>query len=215
MGEHTGWGTYAITVPATVSGAPSTILRSPCRLKGWSLAATGQAASEADGSVTSPAAAAVITATASLPAGDYLVEWTVELEGTLGAAVDNDNFRLVANAATQAASVNPGVAGTYPQQSQTVRLTAAGTISITSGILATVGAVYRAQIVATPSAPAAALILDGAQVLGTMGAQFGFSDTEFLDEEGIYVSTSVIVQVQQGTVSGCIYVKDYIPESEL
>ncbi len=215
MPVHLGQGTRAVTVPLTAAGAVATPITAPCRLKGWSLAATGQPASEADASVLNPAAGATIAATASLPAGDYLVEWTVEIEGAATAGTDNDNFQLIASAAVQATSVNLAVIGAYQQNQQTVRLNAAGTISVTTIRLATVGATYRVQLVVTPSAPASAQILDGSQIIGVMGAQFGFSDTEFLDEEGIYVSTSIRVSVIQGTVSGCIYVKDYIEPEHL
>lgn len=214
MSIHLGQGTRALTVPSLSGPASQTLITAPCRLKGWSLLATGAPASEADASVPNPGAGAVIVGTVSLPAGDYLVEWTVELEGTVAAGTDNDNFQLRANAATAATSLNPGVIGTYPQQSLTIRLTAAGTIVIRAAILATVGATYRAQIIATPAAPASAQILDSGQVVGSFGAQFGFSDTEFLDEEGVYVSTSLAVSVIQGTVSGCLYVKDFIDNIE-
>lgn len=215
MPAKTGWGTYAVTVPSTAAGTSATITSQACRLKGWSLTATGAAATEADGTQAAPPANTIIANSATLPAGDYLVAWTVELEGTVAQGTDNDNFQLRANAATQAVSVNPAVAGTYPQQSQVIRLTASGTIAIRNTLAGTAGSTYRAQIVITPSAPAQALIQDNQQIVGTMGAQFGFSDTEFLDEEGIYVGTSIVVNVIQGTVSGCIYVKDWIPEEEL
>ena len=172
-------------------------------------------ATEADGTVAAPVANTTIAATISLPAGDYQVEWTVELQGPVAQGTDNDNFQLRANAATQANSVNPAVAGTYPQQPQTVRLTVAGAISVRCVLAATAGTTYRVEIVATPAAPAAATLLDGGQVVGQSGAQFGFSDTQYLDEEGVYISTSVAISVQQGTVSGCIYVKDYIDEDDL
>lgn len=105
--------------------------------------------SNAEGRQAAPAANTVIVTTVTLPPGTYLVKWTVELEGTLAIATDDDNFQLRANAATVATSSNAAVAGTYPQQDQIVTLFTSGTIVIRNGLAGTAGSTYLASITAT------------------------------------------------------------------
>jgi len=203
-------GTRAVTVPVTAAGASAPLISAPCRLKGWSLTSLGGKSTEADGTQNAPAANTVIANTAVVPAGDYSVAWTVELEGTVAAGTDNDNFQLRINSATAATSLNLAVAGEYPQASLTATVTPSGTVAVRNNLAGSVGSIYRAVIVLTPADPAAVTLLDGQQTIGQSSIPYGFSDTEFLDEEGIYVSTSIVMSVQFGSVNGCIYVKDFI-----
>lgn len=111
----------------------------------------GSAASvTAQGSVTSPAATAAITATPAVPAGVYMVNWTVGLAGTL-AAGDANNMRLFAAGSPVVNAIDPPVAGTYPQAPVTVVIPAGGgSIGVQAIAAGSVGAIYSAQITATP-----------------------------------------------------------------
>lgn len=101
---------------------------------------------DATGSVTSPAALGTVVSLGTVPAGEYVINWTVGLGGTLGAA-DRNNFALVVGGNTIATSVNEPVAGEYPQPAETVDIPAGGTTILIQAIaLGTVGAIYSATV---------------------------------------------------------------------
>lgn len=120
----------------------------------------------ASGSVTSPGAGATIASISSVallaaaPAGTlWIVQWTVGLDGTLAAA-DRNNFQLTSPLGTQIErSVNPIVAGTYPQPTVDMITGNGGTAGINVQAIGggTVGAVYSADITATPAEGAGCL----------------------------------------------------------
>lgn len=89
-----------------------------------------------------------------IPAGTYTVEWTVMLGGTVTAAeANNFNLRTGANlgaSATFLGSVNPGVAGIYPQEPFTVTFAAATGIFCTPYVAPGAAAVYSAWLMLTP-----------------------------------------------------------------
>ena len=99
------------------------------------------------GQVTSPGTGVSIVFV-TVVAATYTVAWSVSLSGTLGAG-DANNFGLYNGATFVATSVNPAVAGTYPQAPQTFTV-AAGVpdIKIISGAAGTAGAVYGASFTA-------------------------------------------------------------------
>lgn len=88
-------------------------------IRGNSLTTPGQTgtfegfAQVTSGAVSAPAALSNILLD-TVPAGTYIVPWTVILAGTVGAG-DANNFGLYANGTLVATSVNSGAAGTYPQ----------------------------------------------------------------------------------------------------
>jgi hypothetical protein len=106
--------------------------------------------SQAQGTVTSPGALATIATTASVPAGTYNIAWQVSLSGTLG-AVDANNFRLVDSTGNVLVSINPSVAGTYPQEAVEVTTTTAGAVLVQSILAGTVASVYGAQLSVIPA----------------------------------------------------------------
>jgi hypothetical protein len=135
-------------VPATgqmLPGLPLDILRKRAVLTfGQPTPTPGQSVTT-DGSQTSPTALTVITSQA-LAGGTYQVSWAVELGGTLSAA-DANNFGLYVGATQVAQSLNPAVAGTYPQPVEEIIIPAGGaTLSIKAIGNSTVGAVYTAQL---------------------------------------------------------------------
>lgn len=110
--------------------------------------ANGVAISAGPAAVTSPGASAVVSQAVTPAPGFYMVNWAVELSGTLAAA-DQDNFALTLGNTNLVKSLNNPVAGEYPQpvfgplqivsgstQTIKVRTVAAGTVgSIYSGTL--------------------------------------------------------------------------------
>lgn len=153
-------------IPATTIDPIRIADRDPHRYKFWicnenlpvqpGAAGTQGASTTTVGSVTSPAADAIITSQA-LAAGTYTVGWTVQLSGTL-AAGDANNFVMESNAVQVAQSLNSAAAGTYVQPPVTVVIPAGGaTVEIEALAIGTVGAVYSAVMTVTPvPAPAAA-----------------------------------------------------------
>jgi len=203
-----GEGTRAVTVAATTAPNSVTPITSPCRLMGWSLAAGLIGGKAATGSVTSPAALQNIASIASVPAGEYTLNWQVELGGTLS-ATDVNNFEVTVIGVLQVVSLNPGTAGVYPQNPiQIVVPAGGGTVSVKAVALATVGAVYSANFTLTGGTPMEANILDSGQAIGQTACPQGSADTQLLSDDGIYVSTNVTITVIDGTVSGVIYVRD-------
>lgn len=201
-------GTYPITVSQAQAAAGTVLHVGKMRLKGWSLASTGIISLQNHGSVVSPAAGATIVSVTGVPPGDYIVNWTVELAGTLAAA-DADNFQLFAHSALILSSDNLAVAGEYPQLSVVVSMAATGTVSVKANNLATVGAVYTADLTLTPlAAGAIGQLLDGGQLLGQVSTGADQVDTEFIGDDGLYVGTSIAVLATQGNLAGVVYVCD-------
>ena len=120
---------------------------------------------QSGGPVTSPGAFANILF-ATVPAGTYLVNWTVTLAGTVGAS-DVNNFALYANGAFVTSSVNAGAAGSYPQTAQMVTLAAgSGNLKILTNGAGTAGSQYSATIAQNNGIPGTATAQVGPQGLG-------------------------------------------------
>lgn len=198
---------YVCPIPVPVTSVDISELNGPCLLYGWSLReASGDATQENEGSVTSPGALATITTVSGIPAGNYLIEWTVELAGTL-AAGDANNFELKDSVGNVLQSVNPPVAGQYAQQSVPVTLPAGASVTIEALAAGTVGAIYSAQLVVTPASitDAQVEISDGNQALGESGMPVGGSDTQYFGFPGVTVRNTVSLHVVAGTVTGVVY----------
>lgn len=109
------------------------------------------ASHQAEGSVTSPAAGTTVTSLA-LPSGGWTLNWLVQVSGTVGAP-EVDNFQLVSAGTLLDTSINGNTVGQpYQQQPSQVQIPIGGaTVLVRNSALATVGAVYAAQLVATPA----------------------------------------------------------------
>jgi hypothetical protein len=100
---------------------------------------------QANGQVAAPAANTSICSTVTIPAGTYTVNWTVELEGTLAVGTDDNNFKI--GLLGTEVSVNPAIAGVYPQAPFEVTFPAAGgNITVRNNLAGTAGSIYRAQV---------------------------------------------------------------------
>lgn len=105
---------------------------------------------QGDASVTSPAAGAAI-ASITLTQGTWTITWGVRSSGTTGAG-DSNNMQLQQGAAVLLIADVPAGGNNLSQQNAvTIEVPAGGsTISVNAIALATVGAIYTAQITATP-----------------------------------------------------------------
>lgn len=206
--RHRERGAYAIAVSQAQAAAGTILANGPKRLLGWSLVSGASITSEAQGRVVAPAAGATIASVAGLAAGDYLVAWSVQLDGP-AAAADLDNFNLNNGASAVLVSDNPGAAGDYPQPGIVVTVPAAGSISVKAIGAGTVGVGYAAQLtVSLLAGGAIATVLDGGLPLGVVSTGQDQVDVQWMGEAGIEVATSVAVLASAGKVSGCIYVRD-------
>jgi hypothetical protein len=102
------------------------------------------------GARTSPATGTVILTTPTLPAGTYLVTWSVTLSGTLS-GVDANNFAVDNGSVFVVSSVNTATAGTFPQTAVQVTVPSGGGVIklVTGGNNGTSGSVYSGTLVAT------------------------------------------------------------------
>lgn len=140
-----------------------------------------------EGQQTGPAAGATI-ASLVLPAGTYVVSWTVGLGSGAVAAADTNNMQLTGLAAPLTAII-PAVANTEVPQPQVTLTTTGVTIAVKAIALATATAVYEAQLVATPVAAGFVRVYDGrggptSQIATCFLAELQ-SETEYLGDSGI------------------------------
>ena len=149
-----------------IQGKPTQILtrryrRHKARLYVASLGPLG-AGQSVQGSVTSPGAnanIAQITAVGLVP-GTYTVQWSVQLDGTLGAG-DGNNFKITGpGLGGGIISANDPTAGHYQQNSFQLFVPPgnATALSIRSVAAGTVGAIYTGQLTITPQPSLSAIL---------------------------------------------------------
>ena len=184
-----------------------TLLTSDGYLYGWSLRdVSGDLPAYVQGSVTSPAAGATIATITGLAAGEYVVEVVTELGGTLAAA-DANNFQLVPSSGPAINLQNQAVAGNYPQEEVTVTVGASGSVTVKAIALATVGAVYSAEISLTPVGNVGFTVelQDGNEPLGESQAGAGGVDHQWFGGTGVRIKNQVKLHLVQGAVTGTVY----------
>ena len=200
--------------PVRVVPIPSTftdqlLFAGPGFLCGYSIRdAQGDAGTQVEGQVTSPAAGAVIVTSAALAAGTYDINWTVGLQGTLAAA-DANNFQLVAGGANVVASINQGVAGNYPQVPARVTVVAGATIQVKAIALGTVGAVYLASVEAIPVNLATSIVelQDGNNPLAELSVAPNSADTRWFSDHGLWIRNRINYHPIAGLLTGALYVR--------
>jgi hypothetical protein len=133
---------------------------------GQAVGLVGGASPPAASRTSPPAFGNIITV--NVPPGTYTVSWTVALSGTVAAA-DANNFELTNGGVFVANSVNAGTAGSYPQASQVVTVTAGNPfVQVIAGAATpTTGAIYTATVVVAP-VPNVATLTVGPQGLGNV-----------------------------------------------
>ena len=198
----------AVTVPLTQAGAPTTILSSSCRLCGWSLTA-GSAIipSNIDASF-----AAGNSGTATLPLG----------QGISGFSLTLGSF-TVSNTATVTVTGVTGGTLTY------TLLLSAGTLNLINftqdfvpplqpaNPAVAITVTFNGNVNSPPGniiaygitgAAANGTLFDSGQPIGRPAAAADATDTQWLSDDGVYVSTNVILNVAVGSMSGVIYIRD-------
>lgn len=204
--EVTGGETYALPVASITSD--TLIIQGCVYLRGWSLRdAQSNQPVEASGNSVAPGAGAAIAATGNLPAGTYTVAWTVGLQGA-AAAADANNFQLVDSAGVVLASVNPGVAGEFPQQQVQVSIAQNTAISVEAIGAGTANVTYSADISATPTGDVETVveIQDGSKPIAEVGFLSGRSEQGDYGRPGILIETGLNIHVISGTVTGAVHV---------
>jgi hypothetical protein len=101
------------------------------------------------GSAVTPTAGTVIATLTPGVIGDWLIEWTVEID--TAAATVPDNFALNSPAGTKVAtSENPVATGIYVQQNAVVNITSLTQVVNVTAIATDATGTYKATIIATP-----------------------------------------------------------------
>lgn len=185
------------------------VISAPAYLCGWSLReASGDLAAQLEGNLLSPGGGAVIATSAALPAGNYDVQWTVELTGT-AAAADGNNFRLFAGGVNKVASVNQGAAGVYVQPTERITLAAPGTIQIQSGGAGTVGVTYSVSVSIVPAdfPDAVVEIQDGGNPIAEVGIPVSDDSSRSFGRHGMKVRSDITLHIVSGTITGAVYAR--------
>lgn len=177
-------------------------------LAGWSLRTTSvQTSSQVEGSQNAPGAGTTI-ATLALPAGEWVLNWTVEVSGTVAAAELN-NFQLFNAATPLLVSVNGNAVGQpYPQSPVIVSIPVGGANVLVKNVNAgTAASVYTASIAASPvGAVAIAEITSGGNPVAEIALPVGSVDTEWFGTQGLKVRSDVTLNVLSGSFRGAVYV---------
>lgn len=197
---------FALPVPQSLSD--NLVIQGPCRLNGWSFRVEGVSTpQEFEGSAVAPLALGNVLAPSSVPDGIYDVSWQVQLIGA-AAAADQDNFRLVLPDGKTLQSVNPGAAGTYPQDGVQTSAFVGGQISVIAIGAGTAAVTYVAQVTLTPSKGVSTRVelQDGNSPLGEISITEDNTDTRWFGLPGIRVRQHINVHVITGLPSGCVYV---------
>lgn len=201
-------GPYAITVSQAQATAGTVLANGPKRLMGWSLVSGAAVTAEGQGRVVAPAAGATIASVVAAVAGDYLVTWSVELDGA-AAAAELNNFNLNNGASAVLVSDNPAAAGTYPQPGVVITAAAGATIAVKAVGAGTAAIGYSAQVeIGLLAGGAIGSVLDGGQVVGVASTGQDQTDVQWMGPQGVYVGTSLAVLATAGKLSGCLYVED-------
>lgn len=202
-------GIYPVTVPSTTAPNSIPVLSSSARLCGWSLSDAGNKDPQKRGSTVVAAAAA---GTLTMTSANSVAFWSVNPSAAWPAGVNQVTITNVSGG-TQTYDIPGGteqpilvqyippigVAGGDPVVSVP---------AIVGGPAYTIDAEYTTPAAAPRSVDAAATVSDSGQTLGTVGVPAGFSDTEWLCDDGVYVGTNLTVTVLAGTISGVLYVRD-------
>lgn len=161
----------------------------------------------AENSVTGPAAGATITSLV-LPAGTWVINWTVGLGSGAVAAADTNNMELTGLAAPLVAII-PAVANTQVPQPQVTLTTTGVTIAVKAIALATATAIYEAQLVATPVAAGFLRCYDGrslptSQISTCFLAELQ-SETEYLGDSGIECQRGLYVAATASSIAVTVW----------
>jgi len=200
-----------VSLPVPITQTDLTLMTGGGSILGWSLRdAANEVATDVSGSVVAPGAGATIVTTGALAAGTYNIAWAVGLAGP-AALADTNNFQLKSSSGNILVSINPGVAGTYPQANAQVTIPTGATISVVAIVAGTAGVTYSADVAVTPTVTIDAVveIQDAGQQLAEVSMGANGSSSQDFARPGIHVRSSVIIHVVSGTVTGTVFVDPY------
>jgi hypothetical protein len=199
----------AVSIANATSAAITPVISSKVRLCGWSLNFTAGTFGAVESSVNVAAAAAgtltlngygavssvTVTPAAAWPAGNNVVTLSNVTGGPITVEIEGG---------TENAAVltfpNPAPAAGTPQVTVP---------AIVGGPAYTIDATGLSGNPGAQAPTAVGQFLDGGQVLGVTAGVVGLTDTQWLGDEGIYVGTSIALQMFFGSCFGVIYVNDH------
>ena len=197
----------AIPIPATFTDV--LMLNGPCSLHGYSIRDVTQTAGLSnEGAVVSPGAGATIVQITGVPIGTWLVEWEVSLQGA-AAAADANNFQITGPGWGTLNSINPGAAGTYPQDNIEETSNAVGTWKIVAIGAGTVGITYAAQLTLLPvsAGESVAELQDGNNPLMELSVGGNQADTRWFGDSGLWVRSRINYHPVSGQITGSIFAR--------
>lgn len=161
----------------------------------------------ASATVTGPGAGATI-ASIVLPAGTYLVGWTVGYGAGAVAAAEANNMQLTGPAAPVTAII-PAVANQQVIQQQVTITTPGTTLAVKAIAAGTATAQYEAEIVATPLVAGFVRCFDGrgaatAQVTTSQLPELG-SQTEWLGDTGTEIKQGLWVAATAPSIAITVF----------
>lgn len=157
--------------------------------------------------VVGPAAGATI-ASIVLPAGTWLIGWTVGYGAGAVAAAEANNMQLT-GPATPVTAIIPAVANQQVIQQQVTITTPGATIAVKAINLATATAQYEAELVATPLVAGFLRFYDGrsaatAQVATSQLPELG-SQTEWLGDSGVDMKQGLWVAATANSIAVTVF----------
>jgi hypothetical protein len=205
---RTGRGIWAVKVPATIPGAPSTVMSASCRLCGWSIVDQGgqpvvtaldvAIAAAAAGSLTltgfQTVSLVTVTPSAAWPAGVNQVTLTNVTGGTQTVDIEGGT--------TNAAVLS------FPNPIATTGTPVVSVPAIVGGPAYTIEAVGTVAAASFPAGTSTAQFQDGNDRIAAIAPIPGRTDNTFLSDCGIYVGNSLVFSVVSGLMSGVAYVRD-------
>lgn len=160
-----------------------------------------------EGTATGPAAGATI-ASVVVPAGTYVVSWTVGYGAGAVAAAELNNMQLTGGPSNVVALI-PAVANQQQAQAQVTVTTAGATLAVKAIGAGTATAVYEAQLVVTPVAAGFVRLYDG-QNAPTVQAVTSFlaelaTETEWFGDQGIELERGLYVAPSVSSIAITLY----------
>lgn len=182
-------------------------------LYGWSFRdASGEIPTDIAGSVTSPAAGAVIAASAPQAGGTYIINWTVSLAGTVSAS-DVNNFGLYVGGTLIATSNNPGATGDYPQPQVEAVIPQGITYKVEAIAIGTVAAVYSVTATSQPQLGTQSVceVRDINYPIGESAMVVGGTNSVNFGPQGVDIRGGILLHMISGAVAGNVYAKWGMP----
>jgi hypothetical protein len=189
--------------------APQQVFSGHGILLGYSAENSGASDSSlsAEGTATGPAAGATISQLV-LPAGTYVIGWTVGYGAGAVAAAEQNNMQLTGLAANLPAII-PAVASQQVPQQQVTLTTTGVTIAVKAIAAGTATAVYEAQLTATPVVAGFLRLYDGraaatAQVTTSQLGELA-TETQSFADNGIELKQGLWAAATAASIAAAVF----------